>query len=259
MTAAILGTPAAGAVAMAINYLRLRRTSAAIVAIFLGLLADALFAIAVWKLPQGAWLILWIAASIFTFYIARIVQGQAVENHQVNGGDTLSASKSVAVGIVGLIIIASAASAVLSYLAPARGSRLPKARDNIYFSGDATQDQAFALDNALWQAKFLVRGGEPRTVLLSKNHGETVLRFVTDPAWKADDSVIQKFESITRTVAPSVGGLPITVRMVDEDLKVMRLNAREISFAPHPLQLSMTRPLQTCFTYASRIRSKNPT
>jgi len=91
------------------------------------------------------------------------------------------------------------------------------ANDELTYSGTSTEQEAKALAEQLKSIGYLQDHGT--TVLLSKGPGGTVVSFVVqDGAW-SDDDTVAKFEEIGHSVAPSVGGAPIKVRMLNTQLK----------------------------------------
>lgn len=86
-------------------------------------------------------------------------------------------------------------------------------KDQVIYSGQATQDQATALGNALRQAGYFQDRGV--TVLLSKGGNGTVIAYVVqDGVWN-NPAMVSDFETITRGIASTVGGLPIDMRLVN--------------------------------------------
>lgn len=86
-------------------------------------------------------------------------------------------------------------------------------KDEVIYSGQATQDQATALGNALKQAGYFQDRGV--TVLLSKGASGTVISYVVqDGVWN-NATMVNDFAIITRSVASTVGGLPIDMRLVN--------------------------------------------
>jgi hypothetical protein len=91
------------------------------------------------------------------------------------------------------------------------------ANDVIGYSGTATEQEAKALGEQLKSIGYLQDHGT--TVLLSKGAGGTVVGFVVkDGSWNDEDTVA-KFEENGHSVAPSVGGVPIKVRMLNTVLR----------------------------------------
>jgi hypothetical protein len=91
-------------------------------------------------------------------------------------------------------------------------------KDQIVYSGTATQNDATALGNALKTAGYFQDTGV--TVLLNKTASSTTISFVVqDGAWN-NAADVSAFETIVRGVASSVGGLPIDMRLVNTALVV---------------------------------------
>ena len=85
-------------------------------------------------------------------------------------------------------------------------------RDGVYYFGSATQADATALAQALRAAGFLQDQGD--AVVLSRNEVTAISFIVNDGVWDRPDAVAG-FERLVRKVAPSVGGLPVQLRLLD--------------------------------------------
>jgi hypothetical protein len=93
-------------------------------------------------------------------------------------------------------------------------------KDHIYFLGSATADQAQSLGQALISDGFL--SGKGADVFLSKHSDGTVLSFIVgDGVWN-DPKYVSGFETITRGVAPSIGGLPVRLRLVSTSFETQK-------------------------------------
>ncbi len=91
--------------------------------------------------------------------------------------------------------------------------RIASGRDNIYYLGAATEGDAKAFGAALRQAGYLT--GEGATVVLSKDTAGYLLGFViAQGAWDRP-GVVPGFQALALRVAPSLGGLPLRVRLLD--------------------------------------------
>lgn len=222
MMASFLGSPAAGIALMSVNYFRVGRAAAGMGAIVAAIFADGVVGAAIYGLPQGAWLVIWIAAMIPMFYFARMLQGDMVEQHQVDGGDMAAPASSISIGVAGLVFIAVSAFGLWKYSAPVWGTKVTLSHNFLYYSGDVKQDEAQNLGYALFNVRFFVKHGDNRTVLIFRDKHGTVIRYITNIAWKDDPGTLQRYINITTKIAPSVGGLPITLKMVDDDLIPMK-------------------------------------
>jgi len=86
-------------------------------------------------------------------------------------------------------------------------------KDEVIYSGTATQDQATALGNALKNDGYFQDRGV--TVLLNKGAGGTTLSFVVEDGYWNKAGVLFQFDEVAREVAASVGGLPLKVQLMD--------------------------------------------
>jgi hypothetical protein len=90
--------------------------------------------------------------------------------------------------------------------------------DAVYYEGYSTLADGQALAQKLQSIGFFT--GRGANVFLKKHTDSTVLAFVVvDGAWN-DAKMVSNFETITRSVAPSVGGLPIDMRLMSTTLVV---------------------------------------
>jgi hypothetical protein len=94
-------------------------------------------------------------------------------------------------------------------------------KDDVYYLGSATAEHAAALGMALQRAGYLVDSGN--RVVLSKDGGATTISFVVaDGVWD-HPSAVARFEQLARKVAPSVGGLPVDVRLLDSQMETRKV------------------------------------
>jgi hypothetical protein len=91
-------------------------------------------------------------------------------------------------------------------------------KDQVVYSGSATQDQAIALGNALKTDGYFQDRGV--TVLLKMGAGGTVVSFVVQDGYWNQPGTLAEFEEVVREVAPSVGGLPVKFQLMDTKLDV---------------------------------------
>lgn len=92
-------------------------------------------------------------------------------------------------------------------------------RDNIYYLGSATAGDAKALGQALRGAGYLEDLGV--TVVVSKGDGTTIGFVVGEGLWERPGAAAS-FEQLARRVAASVGGLPLTMRLLDPQMETKR-------------------------------------
>lgn len=95
--------------------------------------------------------------------------------------------------------------------------RVAVGKDEIFYFDNASQAEATALGNALKSEGYLTDRGS--SVLLQKTDAVTAISFVVSEGFWNDAEHVAEFEKLTRTVAGAVGGLPVTVRLVNTDLE----------------------------------------
>ncbi len=90
--------------------------------------------------------------------------------------------------------------------------------DSVVYEGEATQAQGQALGQQLQTIGYMT--GKGVDVFVGRHTGATILSFVVaDGVWNQPETV-SGFEAVARAVAPSIGGLPVRLRMVSNKLEV---------------------------------------
>ncbi len=117
---------------------------------------------------------------------------------------------------MGLLLLAAIVAGGLAVRRRPKGG-IPKivvgANDEVYYSRAVTVQQAAALGSALQRTGFFA--GQGHSVMLSKSGGVTAVSFVlNDNAWDHAGTVAG-IEEIGRRIAPSIGGFPIQIHLVD--------------------------------------------
>jgi hypothetical protein len=92
--------------------------------------------------------------------------------------------------------------------------------DGVYYEGSATKAEAQALGRHLESMGFF-RGKGANVLLIRHDDGTTLAFVVVGEAWKSPGKV-SSFEAIVRDVAPTVGGLPIEMHLVDTQLQLVK-------------------------------------
>jgi hypothetical protein len=154
-----------------------------------------------------------------TISIAKALQGAAVDEHLRQGGKLASRWAASGLGVAGLAVVCGGIFLVAFVQQP--GSKVViGANNSIYYSGSANKEDARSLGEALKKIGFLSDKGN--TVLLSKGKDGTVVSFVvTEPAWTQPETVFA-FEEIVREAAPTVGGYPVTLRLLNSARQTMK-------------------------------------
>ena len=208
--ATFLGTPIAGGILMAVNYRRLGKGGKAAAVLLIALLVTALALVFGYLVPQGVSALVAVGLFLGARTAAKALQGAAVEQHVRQGGKLGSKWAAAGLGIALLAIVVGGYLLVYSALNP---KVQIGTKDEVYYSGSATQQDAQKLGAALKTTGFLSDRGA--SVFLSKGNGGTVVSFVVKEGIWNDPAMVASFEEIGRQIAPSVGGFPIQVRLID--------------------------------------------
>ena len=223
--ASLLGSPLAGAIVLAINYKRLNRAGAGWLTILVGTAVTAALVAIGMMLPGGVGGAIGIAHYFLGVGASRALQESDLTAHKQLGGAMSSNWRAAGIGLItGLcvaVVIVGGLFGYFSLTAPLPGTRITIGQnDEIYFSGTATETNARDLGKALQDAGLLRDRGV--TVQLIKRNGTTVIGYiVTDDGWNKP-MLVDVFELFTRRAAPAVGGLPIEVRLMDEQCEVKK-------------------------------------
>ena len=100
-----------------------------------------------------------------------------------------------------------------AFLTSCGTSKVKIGKDEVGYAGKATREEAQALGEALKKGDYFQDRGV--TVLLTKDSAGTTISYaVKDGVWDDVDSVAQ-YGLLTTRVASAVGGLPITLKLVN--------------------------------------------
>jgi hypothetical protein len=99
------------------------------------------------------------------------------------------------------------------------GKAIIGARDAIYYFGSATEGDAKALGRALRDAGYLADLGV--SVVVSKGDGVVIGFVVGEGVWERPEAVAG-LERLARRVAPSIGGPPIRVRLLNAEMETKK-------------------------------------
>jgi hypothetical protein len=211
------GTPVVGCALMALNYRRLGKMGSAAVALMVGIAVTGLVILLGWNLPQGASLPIALALVFGTQWSAKGLQGAAVRDHVEHGGKLGSKWTAFWLGIAFLAVLFAVIFAVM-YMQSQRSGVVIGTKDEVFYSGSATSQDAQALGNGLKTIGFFTDKGA--NVFVTKGSSGTIVSFVVaDGTWN-NAAIVASFENIVRQEATTVGGLPITLRLVNTSLAV---------------------------------------
>lgn len=99
------------------------------------------------------------------------------------------------------------------------GKAIIGTKDEIYYFGSATIEEARALGQALKTAGYLSDRGVG--VLLTKGDGTVISFVVQDGAWE-NAQTVTAFETLARRSASAVGGLPVKLRLLNAALETKK-------------------------------------
>ena len=219
--AALFGGSIAGTILMALNDARLGKVGKGLLEVVLGVIGTALVILVGWNQRAGS-SALGVVLFVCTWQAARIVQSKDVEGHIARGGRLGSRWLAFGIGIATLAVLFGVVFAV-AYHAESSNRVIIGTKDEVFYSGTATKDDATALGNALKKDGFFQDRGV--TVLIDKGTGGTVISFVVQDGYWNEAGVLPSFEEIAREVAASVGGLPVQVHLVDSNKTVEKATA----------------------------------
>lgn len=222
--ATIFGTPVAGSSLMALNYRRLGQTGKAVTTLVIGIAVTGLVILLGWNLPRSVSSPIALVLFFAMTRIARSLQGPAVMDHVQRGGRL--GSKWTAFGLgAAMCAVIFLSVFIPAYVADHQPGVVIGTKDEVYYSGRATKEDAQSLGNAL-KANGYFSGtgasGKGADVLLAKGKNGTTISFITKEGSWDQPGIVSLFEEIGREVAPSVGGFPIQVRLLNTQHEVKK-------------------------------------
>ena len=214
--ATLFGSPIAGAILLAVNYRRLGNEINAAVAFLAGLAVTIIAIVSGNFIPSTFTGGLAIVLVVAMRSAAQALQGPAVQQHTSQGGRLASRWAAFGIGVGVLVAIAAGVFVIVFgfQIASLSGSKVTiGTKDVVEYSGSATKEDGQVLGEKLKQIGYLSDKGV--TVMLSKDKGETVVSFVVREGIWNQPEMISGFEDVGRQIAPSVGGFPIKVLLMD--------------------------------------------
>ena len=153
---------------MALNYRRTGRGGAAAKAVVAGFALTALTLLVAYPLPAGASTLVAFALVYAMMQTAKSLQGAAVTEHTSQGGRLASRWAAAGVGVSVLIAIVAVIAGYV-FLSTPRSKVVIGERDEVYYMGRATENDARAIGEALKNAGYFQNQGA--SVLISKGLG----------------------------------------------------------------------------------------
>lgn len=230
--ATLFGGPVAGSFLMAANYRRLEMNGAAGAALLIGIVVTGLAILIGWNLPGNISVPLALALLFGTKWMAQALQGATMRYHVEHGGCLGSRWTAFGSGVgfmAALFAVAFFTVFKSGTVSAANTGVMIGSKDEVYYSGLATKQEAQSLGNALKEGGFFTDRGAD--VVLSKGKDGTVISFVVNKDRVSQPEILDSFEQTIRQVAPSVGGLPIQVRLMTSTREVKQTsNVGEVTF-----------------------------
>lgn len=229
--ATAVGGPVAGSFLMALNYRRLGMKGAAVITLLIGVIVTALAVMIGWNLPKNVTFPLALALLFATLRLAVSLQGATVKYHVEHGGRLASrwTAFGSGAGFMAALFAIVFFSMYGSTYATASTSVVIGSKDEVYYSGSATKQDAQTLGNALKANGFFSDRGAD--VFLSKGKDGTIVSFVVKKEFLDQPGILASFEEVGRQIAPAVGGFPIQVRLMTNMRQVkMKSTVGEATF-----------------------------
>lgn len=217
--ATFFGTPVAGGFLMMLNDSRLGRTGRGVLTLIAAIVVTALVVLAGWNVPASGSSVFAIVLIIGMRYAAAGLQGKAVEEHVRRGGRLGSRWAASGIGLLFLAVIFSVVFAAVFFSTKGKGPKIVVGtKDEVYYTGGATQADATTLGNALKEDGYFTDKGV--TVAVDKTGGKTTISFVVkEGSWDQPD-MVSTFDEMGREVAPALGGFPIEIQLENKNRDV---------------------------------------
>ncbi len=218
--ATLLGSPVAGTSLMAVNYRRLGQAGKALTAVIVGIAVTGLVILLTWNIPRGVTFPIALALVFAIKRSAQSLQGSALQKHTQEGGRLGSRWTAFKLGtgfLVGLVALVFLAVFIPSSMAQ-EPSVVIGSKDEVYYSGSATKEEAQSLGDALKKTGYFSDRGAD--VLLAKGKEGTTVSFIIKQGLWDQPGILSSFEEVGREVAPSIGGFPIQVRLMNKTREI---------------------------------------
>ena len=208
---------------MAINYWRMGlKTAAQSTIVITGIASIALFVL-LYLVPDDLKIpneVFYVPQLIIVYLIANALQGDYIHAHERLGGSMASAWPSVGIGLLCLPIVLIVFVALALLLEPSFGTYAKFGEDEIYYSGDATNEDARELADALHEIEFFGSGGTSVKYEVSSD-GSTVSFILIENAWE-DPETANAFREIGDYLVESDFPSPMTIELCNGYFEVQR-------------------------------------
>jgi len=226
--AAFWGTPVAAGIVMAINYSRLGKKTAALLAVAIAVVATLALIAVLAVIPEDLNIpnfVFIVPQLIAVYLIANALQGDLIRSHAGRGGAVASAWASVGVGLLCLVLglgaIVGIGLGIAYLLEPYSGEVVEFGNDEVYYSGEATEEDARKLAEVLREIGFF--GSDGASVMVESSSGQYTISFVlVEDAWE-DPAVVNELRGIGRTLVESGFPTPLTIELCDGFFAVQKV------------------------------------
>ncbi len=218
--ATFLGSPVAGTGLMALNYKRMGKKDHAIATIAIGLAVTGAAITLGGHIPSYAATGIGVGLLAGTLNAAKSLQGPAVGQHALRGGPLGSRWAAAGLGLILLAVIAGGAFLAVFPYANFTSKVTIGTKDEVFYSGSATKQDAITLGQTLKDVGYLQDRGVMARI--SKGSDGTSVGFVTQEGMWNQPDIVSGYEELGREIAPAIGGFPIQVRLLNPAEKVMK-------------------------------------
>jgi len=217
--AAFLGGPLAGSILLGVNYQRLGDQGKAWSSYLCGAAVMAAACGLGFVIPHGVQYPIAIGLIAAMRQVAERLQGPAIAKHVDAGGKL--ATKWIGFG-VGMAFLTLVVGLVLLPLLPSltKSKVTIGSQDQIFYTGTATKAEAQALGDSLKTQGLLQDIGA--NVFLNKGSDGTTISIILKEGMWNKAGMLETFEDIFRRAAPTVGGLPIHVKLLNGEKEVQK-------------------------------------
>ncbi len=216
-------------VVMAINFWRVGRYAAARNAVIAGILATIAVLFISGAVPDefhGAVRYVGIPLTLWGAYaVADYFQRELISAHSAAGREIASAWWSAGIGCLTLpitIILLGAVIAVYVFLLPdlTFGNRVTFGNDEIYYSGEASKQDAQKLGKALTDLGYFQ--GRGASVRVEAMGGTYMVSFVVNEGVWNDAEMVDGFKDVAQELVPQPFPAPLTIQLCDDQFRAMK-------------------------------------
>jgi hypothetical protein len=221
--AAFWGSLIAAGIIMAINYSRMGRHAAARITVVVAVMATAALCALIFAIPEDVDIpnsAFVIPQLIVAYAIANALQGDDIRDHSAQGGIVASAWPSVGIGLLCLPFVLGAIFGIAFLVEPSYGTVIEFGNDEVYYAGDATEEDARELARVLQEVGCFGSGGV--SVRLESSSARYTVSFVlVEDAWD-DPEIVLAFSDIGNTLTESGLPTPLVIQLCDECFAVQK-------------------------------------